>query len=456
MPPSGTIVAILEAFRPEFTEPTWTKVLVLLWGTVLARGRRTVAAALRAMGLGDAKDFSKYHQVFNRAVWSPLRLARRLTCLSVQTFGLLGLQLCFVIDETLERRWGRCIRLRGHYRDPLASSKTRSVAASGIRWIVLALVVKPPWTSRSWALPILSLPSPTPKLSVQLGRRHKTIADWARQMILCLRRWLPEADLTVVGDQAYSVIELGLCCRRHGVRLIAPLRLDARLFASPPPRPAGTIGRPRKVGHRQPKLAVVLTDPTTAWERVELPWYDGTERVLEIATGTALWYKTGQQPLPIRWVLSRDPRGVLEPRAYFSTGPEDTPASILARVVQRWPIETTFEEARAAPGDRDATAMVRPGDRAGDALPVGAVFAGGVVRTRPASGAPHHDPHVGVVSQNPGDVLRRAGRGTPSLLGLAGYSDFPTRCHLCGNPQGPVRLPDERRLLLSLKRTKSS
>jgi hypothetical protein len=347
MPPSGFIVTLVEAFRSEFTEPTWTKLLVLLWGTILARGRRTVTAALRPMGLDDASNCSKYHHVFNRAVWSPLRLARRLTCLLVRTFFLSDLRLTFVIDETLERRWGRRIRIRGHYRDPLASSKERSVAASGIRWIVLALIVTPPWSTKPWALPVLSLPSPTPTVSAQLGRRHKTIADWARQMILCLRRWLPGANLTVVGDQAYSVIELGLCCQRHGVRLIAPLRRDARLFAPPPPRLAGTIGRPRIVGDRQPNLEVVLTDPSTVWEPVPLSWYDGTERVLEVATGTALWYHSGQEPLPIRWVLSRDPQGELEPRGSFSTCPEDTAASMLAESIRRWPIETTFEESRA-------------------------------------------------------------------------------------------------------------
>ena len=86
---------------------------------------------------------------------------------------------------------GPKIRIRGHYRDPLASSKERSVSASGIRWIVLALVVTVPWARRPWALPILSLPAPTPKVSRKLGRRHKTIAERARQMIACLRRWLP-------------------------------------------------------------------------------------------------------------------------------------------------------------------------------------------------------------------------------------------------------------------------
>ena len=165
MPPSPLILAILDAFRSEFSGPTWAKVVPLILGTILARGRRTVAAALRQAGLDHEPDFSKYHQVFNRAAWSPLRLSRRLLHLLIRVFRAVGLRLTFAIDETLERRWGRRIRLRGHYRDPLASSRARSVAASGIRWIVLALVITPPWTSRPWALPVLSVPGPTPQVS---------------------------------------------------------------------------------------------------------------------------------------------------------------------------------------------------------------------------------------------------------------------------------------------------
>ena len=53
-------------------------------------------------------------------------------------------------------------------------------------------------------------------MSQRLGQRHKTIAQYARQIILLVRRWLPTADLTVLGDQAYSVLELGNACARRG------------------------------------------------------------------------------------------------------------------------------------------------------------------------------------------------------------------------------------------------
>src|SRR3954453_12227519 len=139
MPPHALTLPVLEAFRPEFTRRTWARVVTLTLGTILARGRRTVTAALRHMGLHQAPDFSSYHQVFNRAAWSPRRVARRLLSAAILAFVPEGVGLTFAIDEALERRWGKRIRIRGHYRDPLASREERSVAASGIRWIVLAL-----------------------------------------------------------------------------------------------------------------------------------------------------------------------------------------------------------------------------------------------------------------------------------------------------------------------------
>jgi DDE superfamily endonuclease len=252
-----------------------------------------------------------------------------------------------VIDETLERRWGRQIHKRGHYRDSLLSSKERSVSNSGLRWITMALVVTLPWTKLRWALPFFSVLATPPAVSEALGQRHKTIADIAQQMVMVVRRWLPEVSIKVIGDSAYSVIELGLTCLRQRVSLIAPLRLDARLFAPPPPPRPHLMGRPRVVGKRLPNLSTVLNDPQTGWETVTLNWYGGTKRQLEVTTGTALWYSTGTDPLPIRWVLTRDPEGKLEPRAYFSTNQAPCAAEMVEDFVKRWPIEVTYEESRA-------------------------------------------------------------------------------------------------------------
>ncbi len=239
MPLPPQISEVLSLFQSIFTAPTWSKVQVLLVGTLLARGRRTVAAALCQMGHGDDSHFSHYHHVLNRARWSSLAASRCLLRLVVSTFGRVDGPVRLVIDETLERRWGRRIRLRGHYRDPLASSRERSVSSSGLRWLVMAVVVRLPWSDRPWALTVLSVPAPGPKVSERQGRRHKTVAERAAQLVRIVRRWLSEAQLTLSGDGAYSVVELSLTFRAAEVRLVAPLEMDARLFAPPKPRRLG-------------------------------------------------------------------------------------------------------------------------------------------------------------------------------------------------------------------------
>jgi DDE superfamily endonuclease len=344
---SESIMSVLCEFESAFSQPTWSKIQVLIIGTLIARGRRTVTAVLRQMGLCDASNFSLYHHVLHRARWSALELSRRLLVLLVRTFVVVGGALTFVIDETVERRWGRRINTRGHYRDPLASSKQRSVATSGWRWIVLTLVITPPWTQRAWALPVLSVPAPTPEVSRRLGLRYKTVPHRARQMLLAVRRWLPGVEMTAIGDQTYSVHEVGGACARWGVRLVAPLRLDAALYGPAPPRLPGTNGRPRVKGERLPQLAQVLKDAQTSWQHVRVRWYNGRRRELDVTSGTAVWYGIGQPVLPIRWVLVRDPHGRLDPRADFSTCIHDGPRAVVQQFIQRWTIETTFGESRA-------------------------------------------------------------------------------------------------------------
>jgi hypothetical protein len=341
------IITVLNHFQPVFTQPTYQKTVVLVIGVILTRGRRTVTAALRQMGLQQNKNWAKYHHVLNRAKWSSLQVAHILLNLLVRHFVAADASVEMVIDETLERRWGPKISKRGHWRDSLASSKGLNVSSSGLRWIVLALVVKLPWSQRTWALPCLSVLATTPKVSEALEQRHKTLAQWAGQIVQWVHRTLPNRRIKLMGDGSYSVIELGLTCTKLNITLIAPLRLDARLFA-PPPEPDGKqVGRPRVVGQRLPNLEHIALDPNTAWQTDRLDWYGGQQRDMDWVSGTALWYSTGTDPLPIRWVLVRDPAGQLPTKAHFSTDLAQSPLDIITDCIKRWSIEVTFEESRA-------------------------------------------------------------------------------------------------------------
>ena len=339
------IIPILAQFAPVFTAPTYQKALLLVVGTILAKGRRTVTSALRAVGHTQTADWAKYHHVLNRARWSGLQLSAQLLLLLIAAFAPAGC-VTIVVDETLERRWGPQIRKRGHWRDSLASGKHLNVGSSGLRWLVFALVVNVPWTPYALALPFLSVLLTTPKVSAQLGRPHKTVAHVSGQVVCWLRRTLPGRAIHLVGDGAYAVIALGLRCQRQQVTLLAPLRLDARLF-EPPLRLVGKHrGRPAVVGARLPNLEQIACAPITRWHRSRVPWYGGTHTIVDWTTGTALWYTTGTSPLAIRWILVRDPHGKRPVRAFFSTETTQGAPSIIADFVHRWPLEVTFEEAR--------------------------------------------------------------------------------------------------------------
>src|SRR5437016_9296938 len=150
-----------------------------------------------------------------------------------------------------------------------------------------------------------------------------------------------------MGDTAYTVLELGVHAQQQQVTLVTTGRLDAVFHEPPPQRTTHTIGRPRVVGQRLPSLEQVLHDPETIWQQLTLDWYGQGERPLEICTGTALWYRYGSDPLPIRWVLTRDPSGKHPPKAIFSTDPTQSAEQIVSDFMKRWSLEVTFEEGRA-------------------------------------------------------------------------------------------------------------
>lgn len=344
LPPA--IMPIVLPFAPLFHAKTWRKVPVLLMGAILTPGKRTVTAALRVMGLQDEGKYAKYHHVLNRATWSPLAVAERLLVLLAHTFCAADAPLVYGIDETIERRWGCKIAARGIYRDPVRSSNSHVVKASGLRWISLMLLTSIPWAQRVWALPVMTVLAPSAHYYVARGRKPKTLTARAQQMILQLRRWLPTRPLVIVGDTSYAALDLLAACQAlsEPVTFITRLRLDAALYAPAPPY--GGLGRPRKKGARLPTPQQVLNAPDTMWTTVALRWYDGQMRELELASATAVWFHYGKTPVPIRWVLIRDPQGKYATVALLCTDQGVTPPQIVDWFVMRWQVEVTFEEAR--------------------------------------------------------------------------------------------------------------
>jgi len=341
-------ITILEAFACVFTKRIWLHAQILLMGAILAPGQRTVTAILRIMGLSAEKHFQNFHRVLNRAVWSSREASRLLLGLLVAAFAFWG-PVVMGMDDTIERRRGAKIKAKGIYRDPVRSSHSHFVKASGLRWLSLMLLAPIPWAKRVWALPFLTVLAPSARYYQGRKRSHKKLTDWARQVLLQARRWLPGRKLVVVMDASFAAIDFlwQVAKLAHPITLIARFRLDAALYAPAPKRKPRQMGRPRKKGKRLPTLQQALKDTRTHWRKVVIPdWYGQGRKKVEIVSSTAVWFHNGMPPLPIRWLLIRDPQGKSKPQALLCTDLAAKPEQILKWFVMRWQLEVTFHEVR--------------------------------------------------------------------------------------------------------------
>ena len=343
--PSG-FLAWLAPYLAAFSRRTRPTAAALAAGALLAAGPRTVTNCLRALGLAEHPGFAAFHRVLNRNAWSGLVLARILLRAVVAAFVPSG-PVVIGVDHTLERRRGRRIGPAAYFYDASRSSAERKAVSRGLRWLSAMVLVEVPFAHRVWALPVLTALTPSKAWCERHGRRHRPVTEWARLVLLTVRRWLPGRSIVAVADGEFAAVEL-LHALRRSVVVIARLRKDARLF-DPPPFHDGKPGRAPRKGKRQPLLSARVTDPATRWQRVVRPsrtsWRSGGW--IEYAHGTALWHHGGKPIVPILWVLVRHPDGRCDPEAFLCTDTTASPRDVLECFTRRWAMETTYEEAHA-------------------------------------------------------------------------------------------------------------
>ncbi len=337
------IISIITVFACEFNRPTWKKIQTLLIGAILCRGPRRVTSILRVMNLGQERNFSKYHRVLNHASWNGIALSKILLGLLIKLIPE-SWPILVAVDETLERRKGKMIKAKGVYRDAVRSSQSHLVTSYGLKWECMTLIVPLPWCRRSWALPFLTVLSPSKKSNEAAGRRHKTSIDWTRQMVILISRWLNKAAWILVGDGAYACMALAQTCIDRNVTLLSRLRLDAQLFEFP-------VHLPKKLGRKPVKgkrieLRKLLEDPKQTWVSLNVNWYGGIQKTIECLSFTCLWYHAGEPPVTLRIVLVKTPDGKNSAETFFSTDITLEPVQIINWFILRWNIEVTFAETR--------------------------------------------------------------------------------------------------------------
>jgi hypothetical protein len=339
---------LVQVLALHFTNPTYQRVSTLVVGALVTTGRRTVANVLRTLRHLAPGHPTDYRRVLSRAPWSGLALGCVLVRFLLDHVVPAG-PVALVGDDTVDGHEGPRVHGKARHRDPVRSTHSYTAFRYGHKWVVLAVLVKFPFATRPWALPVLIDLYRSAEDDRARHRAHRTPARIMCGLLRLLLIRFPDRTFVFAGDSGYGTHEVARFCYRHRSRLtlVSKLHPDANLFDPPPPYSGK--GRPRRKGARRPKPRQAVEAAKT-FDRLEVGWYGGGKRDVEILEGTGCWYKAGEKLVPIRWVFVRDQTGTHRDEYFFTTDPGLTPAAVIGHYCGRWNIETTFQEARGCLG----------------------------------------------------------------------------------------------------------
>jgi hypothetical protein len=350
---------VFEPLAPGLTRPTYQRLVLLALAAILTVGGRTIANLLRTLGALAPGHSSSYHRVLSHRRWPSRRLARRYIAAVLARFAPRG-PVELTGDDTVTEHPGAKVYGKGCHRDPVRSTHSFTAYRWGHKWVILALLVRFPFCRRRWALPLMvALYRPEQKGIDGVSRRaHKTPVDLLGQMLRILVRWFPDRQFVCCADGNYAAHELAEVAAANPRRLtfVSKFYADANLFEPPPPYSGN--GRPRVKGRELPKPAQAVHD-TPKPPVLNVAWYGGERRRVEVVTGAGWWYKGGRPLIPVRWTFVRDRTGTHRDEYFFTTDVTMSPRAVIETYTGRWNIETTFQEARSYLGLETTRGRVR-------------------------------------------------------------------------------------------------
>ena len=339
---------LVDALSTAFTKATAPRFALLLVAALLTVGRHTVANLLRTLGPLVPGDPSSYRRLFSQRRWSSWRLAKLLTAWLLDHLLADG-PIFLAADDTVDEHRGKKVHGKGRHRDPVRSSHNYTAFRWGHKWLVLAVLAPFPFTRRKWALPVLVALCRSEKDNQRRGRRHKTPPQLLRQLLRVLLRWSPQRHFICAADGNFATHDLARLAAQYPQRLtyLSHFYANANLYEPAPPA-AGkkSSGRPRKKGRKLPSPAQVVEQARRP-QRLNVAWYGGGRRQVEVVTGTAHWYQGGQPLVAVLWVWVHDLSGTHRDEYFFTTDVAWTATQVIETYTGRWNIETTFQEMRS-------------------------------------------------------------------------------------------------------------
>lgn len=333
-----TLLSCVEVIRPALTRPGYANALAVMVGWALTTGHHAVTQALVAADVAHRRHHERFHRFFSRGTWSPDRMGQLLCERALRWAGDGDVQI--VLDDTLAPKKGPHVFGIGSHLDAVRSTKKFRVFSFGHVWVVLSLVVRVPFSSRPWSIPILFRLYRNKTECERKGDAYRKKTEMGRELVELCASWLRPRRIHLIADEAYCNVTLLKGLPEHVV-VFGSIRPDAVLTALPTPRTTGA-GRPRMRGSVLPKPEALANDPKLPWRRCSATVYS-RRRTIHYKTIDAQWYRGSGTKL-VRIVVVRVSQGRIALRVFLCTDPRQTIVSILETYARRWSLEVAFRD----------------------------------------------------------------------------------------------------------------
>jgi hypothetical protein len=316
----------------------------LLFGAVLARGRRTVTSWIRAAGLS-----AKFRQCYTTVSAVGKRtdlMAAHLAHEVVKPLVAGSERLTFALDDTPTERYGPHVQGAGVHHNP-TPGPAGGPFVYGHVWVVLGLLAR----HSTWgivALPLLARLYVRQKNLAGIAAKHRpafrTKLEMAAELVRWAVSWLGHLGkpVWVVADGAYAKAPFLKSMRALAVTVVSRLRKDSALWTVPGPRVPHRRGPNRTYGEQRIDLAK-RAGQRRGWATGTFDLY-GKPTEKKYKTFVATWRPAGGA---IRVVLVDEPKGWA---AFFCTDSAATVAEILGCVADRFSLEITFRDVKEVVG----------------------------------------------------------------------------------------------------------
>lgn len=346
-----TLLSILKEIGTPLTRPSLINFAILALGWLQSYGTHAVTEALVVTDVAGNRHHEAFHRFFSRGTWDPDRLGFWMFHRLQRWLDADG-AIRIVIDDTLAPKKGPHVFGIGSHLDAVRSTRRQRLFCFGHCWVVLAVVLRVPFSSRPWSLPILFRLYRNKKECEKNTGSYRKKTELARQMLDVLLSWTTQR-VELAADSAYcnDTVMRGLPDRLH---LFGSMRPDAVLTAPPEQTATARTGRPRKRGQVLPKPEAIAKDDQHPWKKCRVFVYR-RETTVRYKTFCAQWYRACGVRL-LRIVIVATDGGVVPFRVFFSTDATLAVPTIIATYGARWSIEAFFREAKQLLGFADSQA----------------------------------------------------------------------------------------------------